>query len=106
MTPGHDDPARAFGEELRDADLLREIDRFHGRCGMTGTGGRGPDRRRSSCERSADRITHRNGYSATKVLGDPGRHGRAEDPEAEEGLSYFPGTSWSRGGWPRRRWLR
>ena len=46
----------------------------------------GPDRRWAR-ERSADRITHR---LPRPVLGDAGRHGRAEDPELRKG-SYFPG---------------
>ena len=35
-------------------------------------------------ERTPDRINHRNGYR-DRSLGDPRRHGRAEDPEAAEG---------------------
>ena len=83
---------RALLEKSSDADLLREMIGFTAERlmaleveGLTGAG---------HGERSADRITHRNGYR-DRTLGDAGRHGRAEDPEAEEGelLPGLPGAA-------------
>ena len=83
---------RALLEKSSDADLLREMIGFTAERlmaleveGLTGAG---------HGERSADRITHRNGYRRP-VLGDAGQHGGAEDPEAEEGelLPGLPGAA-------------
>ena len=95
MTGGHDDPTRAFGEELRcRRPLLQRDDRLHGRAaagkeveGLTGA---------AHGERSADRITHRNGSPCRRGPGrTSGRHGRVEDPEAQEGelLPRLPGAA-------------
>ena len=83
---------RALLEKSSDADLLREMIGFTAERlmaleveGLTGA---------AHGERSADRITHRNGYR-DRSLGDAGRHGRVEDPEAEEGelLPGLPGAA-------------
>ena len=93
---------RALLEKSSDADLLREMIGFTAERlmaleveGLTGAG---------HGERSAGSY-HPPQRLPRPVLGDAGRHGRAEDPEAEEG-ELLPRASWSRGGWPRRRWLR
>ena len=84
---------RALLEKSSDADLLREMIGFTVRA-ADGTGGRGPDRRRS--RRCARRIVS---PTATATATGPGRrgdrHGRAEDPEAEEGelLPGLPGAA-------------
>ena len=54
-------------------------------------------------ERSADRITHRNGYRDRSW---ETRAGTVElkIPKLRKGATSR--ASWSRGGWPRRRWLR
>ena len=74
---------RALLEKSSDADLLREMIGFI-------TGGRGPDRHGA---------LGGSYHPPQRLLGDDGR---VEDPEARKG-SW---ASWSRGGWPRRRWLR
>ena len=82
---------RALLEKSSDADLLREMIGFTAERlmaveveGLTGA---------AHGERSPDRLTHRNGYASG--VGDPGRHGGAEDPEAEEGelLPRLSGTA-------------
>ena len=93
---------RALLEKSSDADLLREMIGFTGRA-ADGTGGRGPDRRRS--RRALGGSYHPPQRLPRPELGDAGRHGRVEDPEAE-GRGVTSRASWSRGGWPRRRWLR
>ena len=95
---------RALLEKSSDADLLREMIGFTAERlmaleveGLTGA---------AHGERSPDRITHRNGYRDRSW---ETRAGTVElkIPKLRKG-SYFPGflASWSRGGWPRRRWLR
>ena len=56
-------------------------DRLHGRA-ADGTGGRGPDRRRA--RRALGGSYHPPQRLPRPVLGNAGRHGRAEDPEAED----------------------
>ena len=74
--------SRAFGEELRCRSASRD-DRLHGRA-ADGTGGRGPDRRRS--RRALGGSYHPPQRLPRPVLGDrSGRHGRVEDPETQEG---------------------
>ena len=86
---------RALLEKSSDADLLCEMIGFTAERlmaleveGLTVIG---------HGERSADRITHRNGYRdrswETRAV-----FGRAEDAEAEEGKLLCQ-TSWSRGAW-------
>ncbi len=86
---------RALLEKSSDADLLREMIGFTAERlmaleveGLTGA---------AHGERSADRITHRNGYR------DRSWETRAGTVELKIPTSR---ASWSRGGWPRRRWLR
>ena len=87
---------RALLEKSSDADLLREMIGFTAERlmaleveGLTGAG-----------RRALGGSYHPSQRLPRPVLGDAGRHGGAEDPEAEEG-ELLPG--WSRGGWPRRR---
>ena len=82
---------RGLLEKSSDADLLREMIGFSAERlmaleveGLTGA---------AHGERSPERITHRNGYRE-RGLGDPRRHGGAEDPEAADGelLPGLPGA--------------
>ena len=93
---------RALLEKSSDADLLREMIGFTAERlmaleveGLTGAG---------HGERSADRITHRKRLPRP-VLGDAGRHGRAEDPEAEEG-KLLPGLPGAAADGREGAWLR
>ena len=83
---------RALLEKSSDADLLREMIGFTAERLMA-LEVEGLDRRRS--RRALGGSYHPPQRLPRPVLGDAGRHGRAEDPEAEEGelLPGLPGAA-------------
>ena len=90
---------RALIEKAPDADLLREMIGFAAQRLMelevgelTGA---------AYGEKSAERLGAAQRLSRSG-LGDPGRHGRAPDPQAPEEAATSRASS-SRGAWPRRR---
>ena len=89
--------------QLRSADLLREMIGFTAER-LYGTGGRGPDRRRSRRALGGSYHPFVNGYR-DRSWETRARHGRAEDPEVIEEGELLPGLPEPRR-MAEKRWLR